>query len=153
MHFAPAVLLASIAAPLGACWARWHEFRVLSKGSPLTRELQQWAEEQGVRHVERIRLAYARPIPLPAPMFLRRKLETMGFPTTEIAGLSLRHAIYLDEGTPLNGAVVRHELIHTRQYQQSRAMTVFMFRYVYQCLTQGYYDCTLEREAREDSAP
>lgn len=153
MHPVPAVVLASLGAPLGALWAWWHESRVCAKGSPLTTEIQKWANDEGVQNVQKIRLAYANPIPLPAPMSIRRKLNSLGFPTTDIAGLSLRYAIYLEEGTPHNGAVIRHELIHTRQYQRSGAIVIFLFRYLYQCLTQGYYDCDLEREAREDSAP
>ncbi|YCM46618.1 hypothetical protein V2O64_11365 [Verrucomicrobiaceae bacterium 227] len=152
MHPLSAALLASLGAPVGAPWVLWQELKVRSKGSPLTRDIQNWAENAGVQNVEKIRMTYAKVIPLPAPMFVRKHLGKRGFPSTDIAGLALRYGIYLEEGTPLNGSVIRHELIHTRQYQRVGSVLGFLWLYLYQCLTTGYYDCALEKEARDDSA-
>ena len=151
MHALPAALLATFGCPVGTCWVLWQELKVRSKGAPLTREIQQWARKAGVKTVEKIRLTYAKVIPLPAPMFVRKHLDQRGFPSTDIAGLALRYGIYLEEGTPLNGSVIRHELIHTRQYQRMGSVIGFLWLYLYQCLTRGYYDCDLEKEARKDS--
>lgn len=151
MHPVPAAVTAALGAPLGTLWVLWQEMKVRSKGAPLTSEIQRWAEEAGVENASRIRMTYAKNIPLPAPMFLRRLLDKRGFPTTDIAGLALRYGIYLEEGTSLNGSVIRHELIHTRQYQQAGSVFYFLLRYLYECLTEGYYESALEREAREDS--
>lgn len=151
MHALPAALLATLGSPVGTCWVLWQELKIRSKGAPLTRDIQQWARNAGVRNVDRIRLAYTKVIPLPAPMFLRKYLDHRGFPSSDVAGLALRYGIYLEEGTPLNGSVIRHELIHTRQYQRMGSVACFLWLYLYQCLTRGYYHCALEKEAREDS--
>lgn len=151
MRPVPSAILATLGAPLGSLWVLWQEMRLRSKGSPLTPEIQKWAVAQGVCDVSEIRLAYAKIIPLPAPMFMRRIFGKWGFPTTDIAGLALRRGIYLEEGTSLNGSVIRHELIHTRQYQEAGSVRRFLRRYLYECLTEGYYECALEREARQDS--
>jgi hypothetical protein len=43
--------------------------------------------------------------------------------------------------------VIRHELIHTRQYQEAGSIFEFLRQYLFQCLTGGYANCEMEREA------
>ena len=143
-------LAAFLAAAIGSPWIYWHENHILSKGDPLPSQLLLWAKQQGIKNPKEIRLIRAHLIPLPAPMFVRRLLHQHGFPSLNLAGLSLRHGIYLAPHLPDENAILKHELIHTRQYQQAGSLFSFLRRYLYQCLTEGYYHCQMEREARDE---
>ncbi len=151
MFAIPAAFLALAGAGPGALWIKWHEFKIRSKGSPLPDDLRNWARAMGVYRPGRIRFLEKESVPLPAPMFLRRIVSRLGFPATGISGLCLRRGIYLEAGNPNTEAVLRHELIHTRQYQEAGNIFFFLLSYLFQCLTQGYEDCAMEQEAREDA--
>ena len=146
-------LVAFIGAALASPWLLWHEARILSKGSPLPPSLLPWAHDQGIAAAQKIRFIRTTPMPLPAPMFIRRMVDKRGFPCLNLAGLSLRRGIYLHPQLPDEITVLKHELIHTRQYQEAGSIFTFLHRYLFQCLTQGYENCDMEREANEGSAP
>ncbi len=151
MHSLPAHLLALAGAALGTPWLAWHEAMIQSKGTPLAPTLRDWARGSGINDPEKVHFIFAHVIPLPAPMFLRRILDKRGFPCIHLAGLSLRNGIYLAETSRNDGDILKHELIHTRQYQRAGSIFEFLRRYLHQCLTQGYYNCEMECEARNDS--
>lgn len=151
MHSLPAHLLAIAGAALGTPWLAWHEARLLSKGTPLDPGLLDWARPSGIANPRKARFLSASVIPLPAPMFVRRFLDKRGFPCIHLAGLSLRNGIYLSDQFRDPNETVKHELIHTRKYQQAESIFEFLRRYLFQCLTDGYSDCEMEREARNES--
>jgi len=151
MHPLPAHLLAISGAALGSPWVALHEARLLSKGLPLPSHLITWSKQHNISNPERSRLLHAKPIPLPAPLIVRRFLDKKGFPCIHLAGLSLRHGIYLAPNLPNPDQIIQHELIHTRQYQEAGSIFSFLRRYLFQCLTQGYESCDMEREARGET--
>lgn len=148
MTLLPAHLLAFLGATLGTSWVAFQEACILSKGHPLPENLLVWARQQNITNPEKSRFLRTHPIPLPAPLRVRRFLDKRGFPCIHLAGLSLRHGIYLAPDLPDEESVLQHELIHTRQYQREGSIFAFLRRYLFQCLTQGYDHCDMEREAR-----
>ena len=148
MHPLPAQLLSIFGATLATPWVAWQEARLLRKGSPLPEKLLTWARKQNIASPSKVRTLHAPVFPLPAPMFLRRWVDALGFPCLHLAGLSLRNGIYLAPDLADEEAVIQHELIHTRQYQEARSIFTFLRRYLFQCLTDGYHNCLMEREAR-----
>ncbi len=141
-------LLSLLGASLATPWLAWQERKLLHEGSPLQKDLLTWAAKQGIQNPEKIRTLQTHPLPLPAPMFLRRWLDSRRLPCLHLAGLSIRHGIYLAPDLSDEEAIIQHELIHTRQYQEAGSLFSFLRRYLYQCLTEGYHHCQMEREAR-----
>ena len=151
MHKAPAAVLSILGAIIGTPWLHWHELVIRSKGETLTPHLLDWAEEVGITSPESIRILERDIIPLPAPMFVRNLIQKLGFPAATVGGLCLRHGIYLAKGTRQRTEVLKHELIHTRQYQELGGIFPFLTLYLFQSLTVGYIGAPLEVEARRDS--
>ena len=152
MNPLPAHLLAFAGAALGTPWLAWHEAMIQSKGTPLDTHLLNWARQSGITNPEKVHVLATNVIPLPTPMFLRRVLDKRGFPWIHFAGLSLlRNGIYRAETSRNDGDIPKHELIHTRQYQQAGSIFEFLHRYLHQCLTESYYNCEMECEERNDS--
>jgi len=147
MHSLPAHFLAFFGAALGSPWVAWHEACLVTKGHPLPLTLLAWAAKNDIPDPYHVRFLHAHPIPLPAPIPLRKWLDRRGFPCIHLAGLSLRKGIYLHPDLPNEDAVIRHELIHTRQYQEAGSIFEFLRQYLFQCLTEGYENCEMEREA------
>lgn len=111
-------------------------------------DLQVWARELGIEKPNEIRFLVADPVPLPAPMWLRKIVEKIGFPAIGVAGLCLRSGLYFQSKRDVRESTVRHELVHTLQYQRLGSMMSFMRRYVFECLAYGYCSAPLEVEAR-----
>lgn len=151
MHSLPAHLLALAGACLGSPWLAWQEAKIRSNGHPLPPAIVTWARHKGIPAPEDIRFLKAGIIPLPAPMFLRKWLDARGFPCLRLAGLCLRNGIYLSTDLIDHDDVLRHELIHTRQYREAGSIWIFLRRYLFECLTEGYFDCDMEKEARNES--
>jgi hypothetical protein len=141
MHSLPAHLLAFAGASLGTPWLVWQEAKIQSEGRPLNPSLIHWARSHGVPDPGQIRFLRAEIIPLPAPIVLRKWLDTRGFPCIRLAGLCLRDGIYLNKNLVHVNEVMRHELIHTRQYREAGSIWQFLRRYLFECLTEGYFDC------------
>lgn len=138
---------------MGTPWVAWHEVCIRTKGTPISAHLIDWARDQGIQSPDLTHVTRTHPIPLPAPVFLRHWLDNRGFPCIHLSGLSLRHGIYLAPNLPDEDDTLRHELIHTRQYQQAGSIFAFLRRYLFQCLTEGYLHCQMEREARGEFPP
>ena len=149
MHALPAFLLSLAGALIGTPWLLYHEARICSHGQRLPNSLTSWAAAKGLKQTDLIHILHEPIVPLPAPMFIRRALSRLGFPAAHVGGLCLRHGIYLQPGA--SNETLRHELIHTRQYQDYGSAVIFLFHYLFQSLTISYYDAPLEIEARAES--
>jgi hypothetical protein len=140
-----ALTLASGIAPATARWAADHERRILAEGRPLDRDGISFALELEIPEPESIRVLEVKSVPLPAPRPLVRLAGRWGLPFFEPAGMALGRGIYLLDG---RSRVLRHELVHVAQYQRLGGIEPFLRRYLAECLTRGYRNSPLEREAR-----
>lgn len=133
-------------------WARYHERRILRLGEPLDDIGHRDATCLGVSHPEHIRILCLDTIPNPFRRLMGPLERRTGLCITDAAGLTLRHGIFVT--TPHRGdrALIAHELVHTRQFEQCGGHLTFLTEYIHQCLLHGYHNAPLEQEAREDSA-
>ena len=141
--------LALLATPSASLLVAYHEHRILRAGRRLDDELADFAEGLGIENVEGIRVLLVDEVPSPVPQWLANFLQRRGFPVGRAAGMCMGRGIYV---TRLDAALIRHELVHTLQYQRLGGTTVFLREYLTQCFRDGYADAELEREARDLSA-
>lgn len=133
--------------PLAAAWAREQERVICVQGRPLSAAQMADARQIGVAQPERVRILAVREIPPPADPALAAAAEAAGliFPTA--SGLTLGYGIYVRADRLADRQLVAHELVHTRQYERFGGSEAFLRQYLEECLTVGYAQAPLEREA------
>lgn len=141
-----ALTLVSAVSPSLGRWAVDQERRILAHGKPLSEELQNFATSLEIVDPASIRVLEINPVPLPLPEPLVKLALRWGVPVFRPGGMSLGRGIYL---LPGQDRLLRHELVHTLQYQRLGGIGPFMRRYVMECLVHGYAAAPLEQEARE----
>ncbi len=65
------------------------------------------------------------------------------------AAVTLRRTIIICPGVRLTAPLLRHELVHVRQWSDD---WLFPLKYIAECLRHGYHDNAYECEAREAEA-
>jgi hypothetical protein len=138
--------------PLITWWAATTSRQARRTGRPLTPEERQTALRLGVRDPSQVRITITPNLPLPGPRWLHRLASKLGFPATESIGLAIGYAIFLHPAFAHDPHVLTHELAHSAQYERLGGLRPFLHRYLAECLTHGYADAPLEREARAAAA-
>ena len=139
-------------------WVREQQAHATREGVPLSQREQEIAVEAGVRDVERVRLMPVAAMPAPDDPLLRDAMEATGFWLHSSAGLTLGHAIFLLQELPQSPSstcseqwrdeeLIAHELVHVAQVERL-GLQEFLRLYLEQCLSVGYPNAPLEREAR-----
>jgi hypothetical protein len=147
-------LAARLVVPLllpGACaWVKWQESSILKHGIPLSDALLADAKRIGVRYPERVRLRVVDQVPGGIPSWLRKVGTPLGLCSPSTSGMSLRYGIFIRSDRWGDRHLVRHELIHTQQYERLGGIRPFLTLYLFECLAApGYPFGPLESEARE----
>lgn len=138
--------------PYVAWWAWRQERRAARSGQPLPEQILKFAQWLGIRQAERIRVVLVPRIPFPGAAWMHRLAARIGFDRDGICGLCLRYGIFLTEAPEAAlESTLRHELVHTQQYERCGSLAGFLRRYLVQCLCDGYGDAALEAEARSRS--
>ncbi len=135
--------------PLACEWAEDQERIIRRDGIALTAEQTGDARKIGVAHPENVRLMKVRSIPVPEHPVLRAAVEVTGLISPDTAGLSLRYGIFIHGDGWGDRRLVFHEMVHTLQYERLGGFQPFLQQYLYECLTLGYHNSPLEREAVE----
>lgn len=143
-----ALVLADGLSPAFARWAERQEKRILSEGIPLDLKDANYAKSIGIQQIERVRILKVNCIPLPVSEYWVSLGKRLGLPVFSPGGMALGWGIYLLPGQERS---LRHELVHVAQFERLGGIRPFMHQYVSQCLTHGYADAELEREACERS--
>jgi hypothetical protein len=144
-------LFVTAALPLVIAWITARQRQILRRGRALTAREVAAARALGVATPERIRVLEVARIRFPGPAFLHRLFARHGFDPAQVVGLCLGHGILVRNDSAAGGAAIGHECVHTAQYERlGRAR--FLHRYLTECLTDGYPNAALEREARERTA-
>ena len=133
--------------PLAVKWATEQEQLILRDGVPLTETEIKDAKAVGVQQAERVRLLQVRAIPRPADAQLAAAADAMQFLTSATRGLTLNYGIFVRSDCWRDRALVVHELVHTAQYERLGGILPFLRQYLSQCLTIGYPEAPLEKEA------
>lgn len=134
--------------PLAVQWAAGQERRILAEGVSLTPTELQDAAAVGVLDVARVRLLPAAVIPRPDDPKLQAACDTINFLTMATRGLTLGHGIFIRQDCWRDRDLVAHELVHTAQYERFGGIEHFLRQYLAECLTVGYENSPLEREAQ-----
>lgn len=143
-----AKILADALAPSLARWSQSRERSILAFGEPLPAASVRFATELGIKSPDSLRLEITDFVPSPIPTPLIGLARKFGFPAFAPAGMCLGRGISATSHDP---ALIRHELVHTLQYQRFGDHQSFMWRYIFEMLNFGYFDSPLEIEARERS--
>ena len=138
--------------PLVVAWVRRQERRILRDGVPLTDSEVEDAKAVGVNDPARVRLLPVKIIPWPGAATLRSAAKAIGFRTDSTCGLTLGHGIFIREDCWRNRTLIAHELVHIAQYERLGGIEPFLRRYLGECLTVGYGNAPLEREASDIAA-
>ncbi len=132
-------------APSVTRWAEDQQRRILRDGAPLGPREMEFARSLGIVHAGEVRVLRVERIPLPVPAWCMRLARKCGLPVFAPGGMALGRGIYLLHGQEWS---LPHELVHVEQYGRLGGIGAFMRTYLLQCLTEGYADAELEREAR-----
>ncbi len=138
--------------PQIVAWAQQEETRALQNGDLLTEEESEIATQIGVVFPERVRLLRASQMPFPRDTVLRAAAEQAGLLSPHTTGMALRYGVFIrDDIWKKRCETVAHELVHTAQYERLGGFAPFLQQYLGECLTLGYENSPLEREAIEVS--
>ena len=137
--------------PLAVSWAQEQEAHILKHGVPLSDEEKRDAQKIGVQEIERVRLLRVEAIPFPQDEILGKVAREIGFSSPHTQGMALSYGIFIRDDAWRNRKIIAHELVHTAQYER-RGFDEFLRAYLWQCLTVGYSNSELEREAIEVAA-
>lgn len=148
MFSLPAQVLADGLAPSLARWSEAREASIMTNGQVLPAALIRFAKELNIDDPEAIRVELRQKIPMPIPEPLVSMAQKLRLPIFHPSGMCLGRCLSCQS---LDEALLRHELIHTLQYQRLGSHRAFMWHYIFQCLHHGYYQAPLEIEARERS--
>lgn len=134
-------------------WIGEQEERARGEGVPLSEREAGVARQAGVRWPERVRLLPVGAMPSPQDPLLQSAMQATGFWLDGASGLTLDHAILLlnPAGAGANAwreqGLIAHELVHVAQVERL-GLEQFLRLYLEQCLSVGYENAPLEREAR-----
>ena len=134
--------------PLAVEWAESQSASIRATGIALDASGVCLAHSVGVQHPERIRLKIVTAISLPENDELRQAAIQAGLLGTGTIGLTLGYGIYLLEGR-ISQPLIRHECRHVHQYEEAGSLPAFLARYIREVLQFGYFDASLEKDARE----
>ncbi len=142
----------AILLPLAVAWTAEQERRIFVEGTPLDDVQLADACRLGVAAPERVRLLRVTEIPAPADPVLAAAAEAAGLVLPTASGLTLHYGIYLRAARAEDRRLVAHELVHVRQYERLGGIEPFLRKYLLECLTVGYAESPMEREAIQGAA-
>lgn len=131
---------------LASRWVREQQAAIFAGGEPLAGAQIDEARQAGVRHPERVRLKFVDQIPLPGG-FLRELGVRTGLLSSNTAGITLGHGIYIRTAYRADRELRVHELVHVGQYERLGSIEAFLREYLRECLNPGYPWGPLEQEA------
>jgi hypothetical protein len=140
--------LVPVILPLACAWVRRQEGRILRDGVPLNSTQMRDAHAIGVLHPERVRVLHVSTVPLPGSWFAGVAQYFGGTSFRDTSGLSAQYGIFIRARFAADRQLLAHELTHTHQYQRMGGIRPFLRQYLHECLTVGYLDAEMEREAR-----
>lgn len=138
--------------PLATMWVANQERRILREGRKLTDEEKTWAATVGVEQVDRVRVLDILKVPLPGSPATNFIANRFRYPLDPI-GLAAQHGIYLRRDSKNDPSLLVHELVHVAQYERLGGIRPFLIQYLEECLRDGYWEASMELEARCAAIP
>lgn len=144
---AAAQLTAKFLTPFVHGWVLRQEAIIRRQGRPLDGSEIAFARLIGVAETDSVRILTIARIPLPAGWLLKGLARFSRVVLADPVALTAGFGIYLQADLKDDLVVIRHELVHVRQYERL-GRKVFLKRYIWDCLVEGYAGAPLEKEAR-----
>jgi len=142
----------AILVSLASKWAQEQEQRILRDGVPLSPAQLSDARKIGLAHPDRVRLLKVPAIPIPENPILQSAADATQLISPATNGLTVRYGIFIRADGWDDRDLIRHELVHTLQYERLGGIPEFLERYLYECITIGYPAAPMEQEAIETAA-
>jgi hypothetical protein len=149
---APIPPLLDVMLPLATYWVEERQAIALRDGVPLSNHRAFDAHLVGVKNPAAVRLLKVEHIPVPLHPVLARANEMVGLVGPLTAGITFGNGIYIREDFWDDRELIVHELVHVGQYEHYGSVGAFLAAYLDECLTFGYPNGPLEREAIARSA-
>lgn len=140
-------IILTVGIPLATKWVEEQQSRILSEGVPLTSHQAFDAYLVGVKEPARVRLLRVDFIPTPEDPVLREANDRVGLVSPVTAGITFGYGIYIRDDMWGDRPLLVHELVHVGQYERYGSVKAFLADYLEECLTIGYPNGPLEREA------
>ncbi|HET7536953.1 MAG TPA: hypothetical protein VFJ90_10895 [Candidatus Didemnitutus sp.] len=147
MRSAMVPLMLDTLLPLVTEWVEVQQAHILRHGVPLSNHRAFDAHLAGVKNPGAVRLLKADSIPMPTPPALARANELVGLVSPLTAGITFGHGIYIRDDCWDDRPLIVHELVHVAQYEHYGSVATFLTAYLDECLTFGYPNGPLAREA------
>ncbi len=145
-------LLLNTVLPLATRWAEEQQAIILRHGVPLSSHRAFDAHLVGVKRPGAVRLLKVDFIPTPTHPALASANELVGLVSPLTAGITFGHGIYIRDEFWDDRSLIVHELVHVAQYEHYGSVSTFLAAYLDECLTFGYPNGPLERDAIDRSA-
>ncbi|MDF1739939.1 MAG: hypothetical protein P1U86_12330 [Verrucomicrobiales bacterium] len=142
-------MIVKMSLPLATRWVEKQESVIMREGRPLSEWETMWAQDVGVSKPEEVRILPVPRIPTPGS-WITRIFGVFGEGPT---GMAVNYGIYLEASNATNPSLLVHELTHVAQFERMGGIGAFLEEYIYQCVSDGYWDCAMEQEARDAAAP
>ena len=139
--------LCKVVLPIACAWVKRQEARMLRTGIPLTPAQLSDAASIGIAHPDLVRLDVGPEAPWPFLKLFRPVAVWSGLVPREIAGITFRYGIFVRVDRQHERDLLLHELAHTAQYERLGGIRPFLAEYLYECLSAGYPNGALEKEA------
>ena len=133
--------------PRAIVWAQDQEQQILQNGVPLSNTQLEDARIISLKCPEKVRLLNVNQIPLPEDPELKLAAQAIGLITPNTIGLTLQYGIFIRTDHWNDRGTVRHELVHTSQYERLGGVQQFLNQYLIECMQFGYPNGPLEQEA------
>jgi hypothetical protein len=136
------------AMPATLAWAMSLNATALTQGKPLSSWQAADALEVGVLRPDAVRILRVPNLPQPDCPHFRNLATQSGFDLGGSAGMALGYAVLICHSALGDRRVLRHELRHVAQFEQSGDLSRFLDLYLAQIAEHGYRDAPLEVDAR-----
>ena len=123
----------------------------MQNGIPLSESQIKDAKLIPVTTPEKVRLLKVRHIPWPENPELLLVGQKAGLISNFTCGRTLGHGIFIRTDYWQQRRLIIHELVHVAQYERLGGIKQFLEQYLKECLTVGYKNAPMEKEAKETS--
>ncbi|MBA7655429.1 hypothetical protein ES703_63333 [subsurface metagenome] len=135
--------------PLACSWAEEQETYILQNGTPLSESQINDAILVPVTFPEKVRLLKVHQVPWPENHELLLVGQKAGLISDFTCGRTLGHGIFIRSDYWQKRRLIIHELAHVAQYERLGGIRQFLEQYLQECLTVGYKNAPMEKEAKE----
>jgi hypothetical protein len=133
-------------------WAERMEKKALSEGTALNKILRDAAAILKIKDIDTVRILAVPSIPEPDNQRIVELGTSLGLPFSNLGGITFGHGIFVRRSSVQDNALLTHELVHVRQYEQWKSIAEYLPIYVQQLIQSGYQRMPFELEAIAETA-